>query len=465
MVIAHRPGLGALARSSTFALTLSVVLLWPGLSAAQSLVRGPYLQTPTADGVIVRWRTDVPSDTRLAYGPSFGQLGSVITDPQLVVDHEVEIVGLEPATRTYYSIGSSAAVLAGADPEHWFTTAPVGNDRSFTQIWAIGDSGTADANSAAVRDGYLIASGGVPSDVWLMLGDNAYPDGTDPEYQAAVFDTYPTILRSTPLWPAFGNHDAHSATSATQSGPYFEIFSLPVAGQAVGLASGTEAYYSFDHGNIHFVCLDTSDSSLDPGDEMLQWMVADLRATTRDWIIAFFHHPPYTKGSHDSDVEPNLIAVRENVIPLLEELGVDLVLSGHSHHYERSFLLDGHYGLSSTFDPTTMALDGGDGRPEGDGPYVKQPGPHNGAVYVVNGTGGEVGGAGAGLDHPAMFISHAKLGSMILQATGDTLDVRFVNKLGVRKDWFTLVKQGLPIFRDGFEYASTASWSGVEPGG
>jgi hypothetical protein len=399
-VNANRQRIGAPPGSATIARVLSVVLLWPMVSAAQSLERGPYLQTPTADGVIVRWRTDVPTDTRLACGPSVGQLDSVITDPQPVVDHEVAVEGLEPATRAYHSIGTSTAVLAGAGPEHWFETAPVGNDRSYTQIWAIGDSGTADAHSAAVRDGYLISSGGVPSDVWLMLGDNARPDGTAEEYQAAVFDTYPAILRNTPLWPRFGNHDAHSSTSATQSGSYFEIFSLPAAGEATGLPSGTEAYCSFDHGNIHFVCLDTSDSSLDPGDDMLRWMVADLRATTRDWIIAFFPHPPSSKGSHDSDVEPDLIAVRENLIPLFEDHGVDLELSGLSHHPERSYLLDRHYGLSATFDPVTMAL-----------------------------------------------------------------DVRFVNKLGVPKDWFTLVKHGLPFFRDGFEYAGTTSWSGVEPGG
>lgn len=437
---------------------LLVILLSPMMSAAQSLVRGPYLQTPTTDAVIVSWRTDVPSDTRLAYGPSITQLDSTISDPLAAVDHQVAVPGLEPATRYFYSIGTSSTVLAGADPDHWFETAPAGNDRSFTQIWALGDSGTGDANSAAVRDGYLISSAGVPSDVWLMLGDNAYLDGTDEEYQSAVFDTYPMILRNTPLWPTFGNHDAHSSTSATQTGPYFEIFSLPVTGEAGGLASGTEAYYSFDHGNIHFVCLDTSDSSLDPGDEMLQWLVADLRATSRDWIIVYFHHPPYSKGSHDSDTEARLITVRENVIPLLEERGVDLVLSGHSHHYERSFLLDGHYGLSHTFDPGIMAVNDGDGRVDGDGPYVKRPGPHNGTVYVVNGTGGKVGGAGAGLNHPAIFISHTKLGSMILEATGDTLDARFINKNGVARDWFTLVKQGLPIFTDGFEYGNTTSW-------
>ncbi len=430
---------------------------------AQTLVRGPYLQAPTPDSVIVRWRTKTPTDTKLAYGPSHNQLDTMIVDPLAVTDHVVWVGGLEPAARYYYSIGTSITVLAGADPDHRFETAPFGNDRSPTQIWAIGDSGTANADSAAVRDGYLISSAGVPSDVWLMLGDNAYPDGTDAEYQAAVFDTYPTILRNTPLSPTLGNHDAHSAVSSTQTGPYYELFSLPTAGQAGGIATGTEAYYSFDHGNIHFICLDSADTSLDPTDEMLRWMVADLQTTTRDWIIAFFHHPPYSKGSHDSDIEEELIEVRENVIPLLEDNGVDLVLNGHSHHYERSFLLDGHYGFSDTFDPEVMALDHGDGRVEGDGPYTKKLGPHNGTIYVVNGTGGWPGGAGAGLDHPAMYTSSRDLGSVILTADGDTLDLRFIDTAGTPLDWFTVVKFGLPLFRDGFEYGNTGSWGKVRP--
>jgi len=443
----------------------TVLFLHPGPAPGQSLVRGPYQQTPTADGVIIRWRTDPPSDGRLAYGPSWDQLDSVIVDPLPSEDHEITVEGLDPSTRYYYAIGTSTTVLAGADPDHWFETAPVGNDRSRVQIWALGDSGTADANAAAVRDGYLISAGGVPSDVWLMLGDNAYPDGTDLEYQAAVFEIYPTILRNTPLSPTFGNHDAHSASSTTQTGPYYEIFSLPIAGQAGGVPSGTEAYDSFDRGNIHFVCLDSTDSSLDPSGEMLTWLVADLRATDRDWIVTYFHHPPYSKGTHDSDVETRLVEMREIVVPILEDHGVDLVLSGHSHNYERSFLLDGHYGLSGTFDPSAMALDAGDGRIDGDGPYIKQPGPHSGTVYVVNGSGGQFGGIGAGLDHPAMFIGLTIRGSMILEATGDTLDARFVNKYGIRRDWFTLIKQGLPIFKNGFEYGNTSSWSLVELGG
>ena len=75
-----------------------------------------------------------------------------------------------------------------------------------------------------------------------MLGDNAYNDGTDAEYQTKLFDMYPQMLRKSVLWPTLGNHDAVTSDSTTQSGPYYYAFSLPTAGEAGGLASGTEAY-------------------------------------------------------------------------------------------------------------------------------------------------------------------------------------------------------------------------------
>ena len=208
----------------------------------------------------------------------------------------------------------------------------------------LGDSGTADSNAAAVRQGYETFNGSNTTDLWLMLGDNAYPSGTDSDYQAALFDMYPDMLRRAPLWPTIGNHDAASANSADQSGPYYDMFSLPSAGQAGGFPSGTEAYYSFDYANIHFLVLDSHETDRSVDGDMLQWLQQDLSATAQDWIIVFWHHPPYTKGSHDSDLELRLIEMRENVVPILDSFGVDLVLTGHSHSYERSFLIDGHHG-------------------------------------------------------------------------------------------------------------------------
>ncbi len=80
------------------------------------------------------------------------------------------------------------------------------------------------------------------------------------------------------------------------TGPYYDMFTLPAAGEAGGIASGTEAYYSFDYANIHFICLDSYDVDRSVDGAMLTWLEYDLVATTADWIIAFWHHPPYTKA-------------------------------------------------------------------------------------------------------------------------------------------------------------------------
>ena len=173
----------------------------------------------------------------------------------------------------------------------------------------------------------------------------------------------------------------------------------------------------------------------------MTWLESDLAATTQEWIIAFWHHPPYSKGSHDSDWEDELIEMRTNALPILEEYGVDLVLSGHSHSYERSFLLDSHYGTSNTL-ISSMIKDNGSGRPEDTGAYSKPTSgiaPHEGAVYAVAGSSSIVQLDGT-FDHPAMFISLTLHGSMILDVNGSQLDAKFLRKNGVVADSFTIVK-------------------------
>jgi len=121
---------------------------------------------------------------------------------------------------------------------------------------------------------------------------------------------------------------------------------------------------------------------------MMTWLREDVAATSQTWIIAFWHHPPYSKGSHDSDYEKELVEMRQNAVPILEEAGVDLVLAGHSHSYERSYLIDRHDGIASTFSDSNL-VDGGDGREGSDGAYRKPsagPAPHEGAVYLVAGS-------------------------------------------------------------------------------
>src|SRR5204863_572159 len=135
----------------------------------------------------------------------------------------------------------------------------------------------------------------------------------------------------------------------------------------------------------------TADRS--PTGPMANWVQSDLNSTLRDWVIAFWHHPPYSKGSHDSDTEIELMQMRQNIVPILESGGVDLVLAGHSHAYERSYLIDGHYGDSSTL-TSAMIKDSGDGREDGSGAYEKPVAQtaHKGAVYTVAGSSGQTSG-------------------------------------------------------------------------
>jgi hypothetical protein len=418
-------------------LALSLTLSAQGWSQV-ALTRGPYLQHASSTGITIRWRTNVPKGTWVFYGTSPGDLSNLFVDTK-GTEHVATLSGLTPGTKYYYAIGDEDGIRAGGDAQHYFFTAPLVGSEVPVRIWAIGDSGTGGngtGQAESVRDAYLNSPLSARTDVWLMLGDNAYNIGTDTEYQRAVFNTYPSLLRNTVLWPTFGNHDAYADGGIT----YFNIFTLPQNGGSGGVASGTENYYSFDHANIHFICLDSQGSLRTPGSPMLTWLAQDLAATSQKWIIAFWHHPPYTKGSHDSDWETELVEMRANALPILEAGGVDLVLSGHSHSYERSFLIDGHYGHSTSL-TMEMIKDPGDGRESGNGVYGKEPEPRSGAVYSVCGASGHI--SGGPLNHPIMVSSLNVLGSLVIDVHGDRLDARYLDNTGVVRDSFSISKAPL----------------------
>jgi len=431
--------------------TLTNGAVWAGgfdPSVNVAVTRGPYLQNGTSNSIVIRWRTNLATDAIVRFGTSPAALNQSVTDPAFRTEHEVTLPGLAADTQYFYSVGTSTAVLVTGAEFSFFTAPPVGAPHD-TRIWVLGDSGTTDSVAASVRNGYATFGAGRYTDVWLMLGDNAYESGTDAEFQAAVFDMYPTYLRQSVLWSAVGNHETNQLTNPDISTvPYFQIFTLPTGGEAGGVASGTEKYYSFDYGRIHFICLDSMTSSRQPGSPMLTWLQADLAATAQDWIIAFWHHPPYTKGSHNSDTERELIEMRQNILPVLEAGGVDLVLAGHSHCYERSYFINGHYGLANTFSSQNL-IQTGSGREDDTGTYDKPANlaANQGAVYITAGNGGHVtnwvGGSTAEFNptpHPAMFYSALHVGSLVIDVSGNRLDAKMVRSTGAVDDYFTIVK-------------------------
>ena len=405
-----------------------------------SIIRGPYLQNLTPSSIVVRWRTDAPvaSSVRFSAGPRTGIWE--VTEATPKTEHAVTLNNLQPDTGYQYQIESETDVLSEG-PDHFFYTGPA--VKRPTRLWVIGDSGSALPEAKAVYNEYRKFAGNRYTDAWLMLGDNAYGVGSDEEYQRAVFEMYPELLRQTPLWSTMGNHETYSYEENGQHA-YFNNFTFPKEGEAGGEPSGTKHYYSFNYGNIHIVCLDSEESARGPGSPMLVWLEEDLAANTKDWTIAMWHSPPYTKGSHDSDNlfdnGGNMTKMRQNVVPILESYGVDLVLCGHSHNYERSFLMDGHFGFSSSLTPS-MIKDSGSGQPGDTGPYLKEgtgPTPNQGTVYVVAGSSGwatfQTG------YHPIMHTALLRMGSLVLDIKDHRLDARFLRETGVIDDHFTILK-------------------------
>ena len=152
-------------------------------SAAQT-VRGPYLQIKRPTNVIVRWRTDAPTDGRVQFGISQTNLDRAVEMSGSRRNHELTLGGLSPHTAYFYSVGSSTGVVASGI-DYRFVKAPIGSKP--IQIWAIGDSGTGDTGPASVRNAYTNYSRSRYTDVWLMLGDNADNAYSDAPFDAAGF--------------------------------------------------------------------------------------------------------------------------------------------------------------------------------------------------------------------------------------------------------------------------------------
>jgi Calcineurin-like phosphoesterase/Secretion system C-terminal sorting domain/Purple acid Phosphatase, N-terminal domain len=417
----------------------------------QSVLRGPYLQMIGQESLIIRWRTATNVDSKVWYGTSPSALNQTKTNNPLTTEHEVSLSGLTPNTKYYYAIGTSSGQLAGGDIQHYFKTSPESSIAETINIWVLGDAGKGGVPQREVRDAFYAHHGNAPIDLTLLLGDNAYNDGSDIQYQDTWFtDMYEDRLIHTTMFSSYGNHDSYTSNSATETGPYFDVFNHPKNAEIGGVASTRESWYSFDYGDIHFISLNSFDADLSIGGAQYQWLLNDLQNNDKGWLIAFWHYPPHDARNNNSDIDTRDIAMRQNYNPILEQYGVDLVLSGHSHSYQRSFLIADYFGFSNQFDPAIHGVNMGDGQSDGNGVYDKGT-EELGTVYMVTGSAGSTAAATDELEHPAMFNTQMVRGSVRLQISYDELFAEFINSEGIVSDYFTIKKTlpplGTKIFR------------------
>lgn len=451
---------------------------------AQDLLRGPYLQFPTSNSMKVMWRTATPTPARVYYGTTLANVMDNFVDVTAAVnDHTVQITGLQPYTEYYYAISDGSNVLSGGNAMHRFRTSPLIGTVQPINIWAIGDHGKGNSKQRGVMDAYSAHVGDDVADFWIWLGDNAYQDGTDAENQANNFDPQwgmTELMKRMPILATPGNHDYNSIAPITVSqnpldndGAYFDMFDLPTNGEIGGVPSGHELFYSFDFGNVHIISLNSEIGSVlsnsndwtgaNPfgsfsGSPMTEWMHADLQANNKPWIVAFFHQPAHSEGSHSSaDAwERFMTAMRRNICPILESYGVDIIITGHSHVYERSYLLNNYFGTPSQFNMANHVVDNSNGSLAT--PYVKAttgPNAGKGTVYVVQGNSGSSTTEPA-LTHPAMVSNHGCdtcVGSTMFYIHGDTLVGRYLTSEGEILDEYSILKSVSTGVNDGANLA------------
>ncbi|HET6670686.1 MAG TPA: metallophosphoesterase [Pyrinomonadaceae bacterium] len=174
----------------------------------------------------------------------------------------------------------------------------------------IGDTGTGSQKQHQVADVMLEYRKAFPFDFVLMMGDNMYGGESPRDYKLKFEDVYrPLLDMKVKFYASLGNHDEPAQR-------FYQYFNM----------DGKE-YYRFTKGNAAFYALNSN--YLDK--KQLQWLESELAKDTSEWKICFFHHPPYSSGGkHGSDKQ-----LREVVEPIFVKYGVNLVLTGHDHFYER----------------------------------------------------------------------------------------------------------------------------------
>ncbi|HEU0034533.1 MAG TPA: metallophosphoesterase [Kofleriaceae bacterium] len=278
------------------------------------ILRHPYLQQVTTSSAMIGWVSRTPDGETVEItkpdGAPVSTLAAAVDGGALRSTGENQVwtsmSSLTPDTIYCYDV-KNGSELAGRTG---FRTAPTADNPKPVRFLAFGDSGGGGSDQYALLEQMYK----FPYDVMIHTGDVAYDDGTISQFNNNVFGVYTDLFRNVPFFPAAGNHDYNTL----QGAPFRDVFALP--------DQNGERWYSYDWGRVHFVALDTESDYA----TQTQWLDQDLAANTLPWKIIYLHRPPYSSGEHGSDTK-----LRSLLAPVAEKYGVQLILAGHDHDYER----------------------------------------------------------------------------------------------------------------------------------
>ena len=236
--------------------------------------------------------------------------------------------GLRAGTTYYYQLSS-----AGYKSTVYSFTTDDGGDFSFAFVGdpQIGASGNvANDSQGWEKTLNLIATNDIFSDVSFLMsaGDQVNTANDENQYDAYLDHD---VLTGLPVATVIGNHD-------TSSVAYDEHFNVPNESGTLGQSTAGGDYY-FVYKNALFLVLNSNNLSTAEHCQFMKDAIAATADQEIQWKIVTFHHSIYSVATHAT--EDDILQRRSDLVPVFEELGIDVVLMGHDHVYVRTFMMDG----------------------------------------------------------------------------------------------------------------------------
>jgi hypothetical protein len=368
--VSRRSFLGGVGVTAGGLVVASGPVLWQQAAKADTVtaeqVHLTFGEDPTGE-VVVSWVTPSPvSNPAVVVGTTDGGFGHTVkAETRTYIDsnngietiaQHARVQGLRPDTDYVYRIVSDGETQVSSA----FRTAPAG--RVPFRFTSVGDIACGDtAYSKASLNAAATAASVERFDpvVHLVNGDLSYANSnqtTQPQVWAEYFNNTQLSAANRPWMPAIGNHENEPGNGPQGYLSYQTRFTLPKNDENDDFEGN---WYKFQVGSVLFVMLDNNDvcyqidtgTYLTSGDSQIltgysdgrqeQWLERTLRTascdTSVDWIVVVMHQPAMST----SDAEGSDLGIRQHWMPLFYQYGVDFVLAGHDHDYERSYLVKG----------------------------------------------------------------------------------------------------------------------------
>lgn len=310
------------------------------------LKKGPYIQDPKKDSVVIMWETDIASsskvkvyDTDLPHVPGDKK---VLYETEKVYKsedgmmHKVTVDGLTPGTAYTYEVVSEAGTEAVSSDVYHFSTAP--EESSAFSFIVTAEHGGCRVPENEYAPPIINLMENEHPDFILSVGDIVSNGLKEDEWDTYLFTPFKKLLTSTPFYPCIGNHEVCTLCID----PKEEVYRYPYWDRYLAFPH----YYSFDYGCAHFCVLDapamvktTNATETDAylpelqddlkNTEQYKFLEQDLAAAHGKWLFVVFHYPPYTSSTWD-------VRELQILVPLFEKYGVDVVFNSHAIVYERS---------------------------------------------------------------------------------------------------------------------------------